>query len=280
MVTRLFGNYEIALYASFVALALLPLLALVGWLVYRQGYAYARWYALAWLVYGAGLWLSMLTAATDLFAWSLTPLVFAQLGSALESIFLLIAVCERFMVWDNERQLAVRLAEQDELTGLGNRRKLRTVFHEIAQRDSVAKQPLFLLLVRFDNFSELLHEFGHDAAEQMLKDMGLLLQRLASKSDVCVRYNGEDFVIIFAAESARTAHDVALRILDEAQATPTVVRGMFIRNRIRMGMTDIRQSGIVESEHQVIQRAYQALEHAGLSTTPPFCFIRGQQSDE
>src|SRR5690606_5442509 len=239
VVLRFTGVYVPVLYLSYIALAALPLLSVVGYLAYRDGVRYARWYALAWIIYGFGLWLSVLTAGTSWFSWGLEPLFWAQIGSALESIFLLIALCERFVGWEEERQQAIVLAQQDDLTGLGNRRRLRTALAEFRSRAKQNQHPVFLLLVRFANFHDVLQQQGHDAADLVLRDMGKTLLSLVRSSDVCIRYNGEEFIVLLQAENRREAQQIAHQIQDEAAASPSQFRGTFICHRLEIGMTSV-----------------------------------------
>lgn len=258
VIMRFAGVYTPVLYISYVGLALLTLQAVVGWAAYRKGLKYARWYAAAWLFYGVGLTLSVTTASTTLFSWGLTPLAYAQFGSAVEAVFLLIALGERFMMWEHERQQALLLVQQDDLTGLGNRRKLDVAFREFKQRQQRNQQPVFLTLVAFDECARVLEELGHDAADSLLKDMGQLIQGLTRSQDVCVRYSSHEFVILLQADSAQATYQLACDMQDELHASPTQFRGTFIRHNISIGISEVRDRNLPE----VMAEAEKALHAA------------------
>jgi len=259
---RLVGFYEEVTLISYVSLCTLALLSVVGWLAYRQGLKFARWYALAWLFYGAGLVLSVISASSDLFPWGMEPLAFAQLGSVIESALLLVAVAERLVMWEHDRSEAMQQALSDDLTELGNRRKLQAAYQEAAKRFTGDGFPEFLALLSVDRYDDILETMGHEAADTVLKDLGTALRNINKGDDVSVRYAGEEFVLLMEADSMRAAFEQIEAIRERFASSPSVLRGTFIPHTFTAGLTEVTEGGQFISQQEAIARAEEALKYA------------------
>ncbi|MCA1929981.1 bifunctional diguanylate cyclase/phosphodiesterase [Rheinheimera sp.] len=100
---------------------------------------------------------------------------------------------------ENERvvksQLEIqRLAQHDPLTGLVNRTQSELGF----QRAMAAKPqgPVALLFIDLDNFKPVNDALGHQAGDQVLRQLAVELQSQLSEQDVLSRFGGDEFVVI------------------------------------------------------------------------------------
>ncbi len=88
-----------------------------------------------------------------------------------------------------------KIAEIDELTGVGLRRKalqdLTSLLH-LAKRQ---RQPLSLAILDLDYFKRINDQYGHDVGDQVLNYMGKLLRQSLRHEDPVGRWGGEEFVI-------------------------------------------------------------------------------------
>jgi diguanylate cyclase (GGDEF)-like protein len=117
--------------------------------------------------------------------------------------------------------LHAQLREQvlrDPLTGLHNRRYLFEVgpgLLELARRNH---QPLSVALLDLDHFKALNDSFGHAAGDAVLQRFASLLQSHLRRSDVLVRYGGEEFVVLMPDVDIDQAAATMSRVLQEYQA--------------------------------------------------------------
>jgi diguanylate cyclase (GGDEF)-like protein len=90
-----------------------------------------------------------------------------------------------------------RMATQDELTGLYNRRAIVSAGQreiDVAQR---LRRPLSVAYIDIDHFKRINDQLGHDAGDNVITEIGHLLKDSCRNIDIVGRYGGEEFCIIF-----------------------------------------------------------------------------------
>ncbi len=118
-----------------------------------------------------------------------------------------------------------RLAYEDELTGLANRRALDEQLAGAIDRWRTAQQPLTLLACDVDELKVINDERGHHAGDRALRRVGQALVKAAvSVPGACVaRMSGDEFAVVLEGaglERGRQVAAAALRILREERDTP------------------------------------------------------------
>lgn len=96
-------------------------------------------------------------------------------------------------------------ANRDPLTGLYNRRYLQTTLERELARCERDGSPLSLMIIDIDHFKQINDKFGHNAGDEVLRQLGLLLNVGARQDDVPCRYGGEEFVVLFPNMSTENA---------------------------------------------------------------------------
>jgi diguanylate cyclase (GGDEF)-like protein/PAS domain S-box-containing protein len=108
-------------------------------------------------------------------------------------------------------QLA-ELAAKDGLTGLKNRRAFEDRLEEEVARARRHGHALSLILIDIDHFKSYNDTYGHPKGDEVLRNVGRLLQRLMRDTDFAARYGGEEFAIILPNTDREGAHQVAERL--------------------------------------------------------------------
>ncbi|MFC4261198.1 diguanylate cyclase [Marinobacter lacisalsi] len=256
---RLAGVYDPVLVLSFLSLAILAGLPVLGYIAWRRGQNYARWYALAWLVYGVGLLVSVLSAGTPLFNWGMDPLLFTQISAVLESVLLLVALAERLIAWERDRRQALTLARQDALTGLNNRRVFPQALEHYQARFHQTGHPVYLIMIDLDHFKELNDQYGHDAGDRVLREFGRLLRNHCRPGDTCLRYGGEEFAMLVQVPREREATRIAERIRQAFERHPTQYDGAFIQHTLTAGLAPIFSADRLVAWDDIVREADKAL---------------------
>ncbi len=152
------------------------------------------------------------------------------------------------------------LARTDTLTGINNRR----YFFEVAVHEFNAavrySHPLSAIMFDIDHFKELNDTYGHQAGDDMLRNLAQLTRQQLRSADILARYGGEEFVILLPYTRLKQAYLVAERIRE------TVAAFRLTWNEHKIGIT--LSLGVAEFDSQtdsldkLIQRADQAMYEA------------------
>jgi len=112
---------------------------------------------------------------------------------------------------------------RDGLTGLYNRAYFEEVLQQMGAQAKRSEEPLSLLFLDLDNFKSINDTYGHTTGDQVLREMGHLLndqlpivsdQRIWRTSDVATRYGGEEFAVLLPNTSVEGAVLLAEQIRD------------------------------------------------------------------
>jgi diguanylate cyclase (GGDEF)-like protein/PAS domain S-box-containing protein len=85
---------------------------------------------------------------------------------------------------------------RDPLTGLFNRRFMEESLELEIRRAARNQRPLGMIMIDLDNFKYFNDNFGHDAGDLLLKELGTLLKGSIRAEDIACRYGGEEFTLI------------------------------------------------------------------------------------
>ncbi|EOA04069.1 diguanylate cyclase [Herbaspirillum frisingense GSF30] len=94
-----------------------------------------------------------------------------------------------------------QLAARDPLTGLLNRRALKTSAPALLAQANV-QHPGAVLLIDIDNFKQVNDLHGHAAGDQLLEALSMLLHEVLPEAALAARLGGDEFVILL--QDART----------------------------------------------------------------------------
>jgi diguanylate cyclase (GGDEF)-like protein len=121
-------------------------------------------------------------------------LFYAQLGLAVLFGVLGLVYLER--IARSFLAVAERMAVTDGLTGVFNRRYLDTTLDEELSRAGRHGRPLAIAMIDIDHFKRFNDAHGHQAGDQLLRDLTKLMGQNVRAEDSIARYGGEEFVII------------------------------------------------------------------------------------
>ncbi|MBC8137403.1 MAG: GGDEF domain-containing protein [Fibrella sp.] len=101
------------------------------------------------------------------------------------------------------------LATTDGLTGLANRRSFSDRITAAITYARQTETPLSLILLDVDRFKPYNDMFGHPAGDEVLRQVGRILSRVARDSDLPARYGGEEFVVLLPETDGETGAIIA-----------------------------------------------------------------------
>lgn len=207
--------------SNLLALAgvLLPALLLsTGLVVWRRGFAPARWYVAAWFLMLAGVAAYTLTFLQVL-PFSFWTMHGIMLGSAVEAVLLSLALAERIRTLERDRRLLAesesllsRISRTDSLTGLFNRRLFDEEFPRLVREAGDHRRPLSLLMLDVDNFKSINDRAGHAEGDRVLKRVAHICRLAVRGDDLLFRLGGDEFAILAPLTSLAGGQRLAERI--------------------------------------------------------------------
>ncbi|HVF20698.1 MAG TPA: GGDEF domain-containing protein [Mycobacteriales bacterium] len=114
-------------------------------------------------------------------------------------------------------------ASLDGLTGVANRRSFDVTLDLEIQRAARGAAPMSLVLFDLDHFKLLNDSHGHQAGDQVLREVAAVLRQHSRDIDTVARYGGEEFALILPQCSEGAALQTAERLLMELSIAPTAV---------------------------------------------------------
>jgi diguanylate cyclase (GGDEF)-like protein len=109
---------------------------------------------------------------------------------------------------------ALRIAELDDLTGIGNYRRFWRALQSEAARARRHDQPFSLIVLDLDGFKEINDELGHQAGDEALRRVARALEGELRAEDVLCRQGGDEFAVIAVAAGSGEARELSRRIVD------------------------------------------------------------------
>ncbi len=128
------------------------------------------------------------------------PINFAELEARVKSLLRIkrlqedLERRERELQEVNERLLTI--SRVDGLTELDNRRHLEERLDEMFEHSSRLNEPLSCVLCDLDKFKSVNDTYGHQAGDEVLKQLARILKHEAREIDRVGRYGGEEFMFL------------------------------------------------------------------------------------
>ncbi len=157
-------------------------------------------------------------------------------------------------------QRATELATRDTLTGLFNRRSLlERLKHSIVQA-ARREEGLALMFLDLDKFKEINDTLGHEAGDELLKQVANHLTAAVRESDLVARLGGDEFVILLEGfPDTADVVKVAKKIVN-AHAEPLTIGTQKVKTSTTIGISFYPQDG--SSAEELLKNADVAMYHA------------------
>lgn len=105
-----------------------------------------------------------------------------------------------------------RMADEDALTGLANRRAFDRAFHTLCANGGGTVHGGGLILADLDLFKRVNDTYGHAIGDVVLATVGRLMRQVARKEDIAARVGGEELAILVRDATPAALHELAERL--------------------------------------------------------------------
>jgi diguanylate cyclase (GGDEF)-like protein len=155
------------------------------------------------------------------------------------------------------RQQLVKLASQDALTGLPNRRRTAELAAAALQAASDTRQPLTIAVIDMDHFKVINDRCGHAAGDYVLTEFARAGREALRDSDILGRWGGEEFLLVMPETPLELALSSLERLRTLVFGIPLPAVGSGLRVSISAGLAT-NDAG-ARSLDELIARADAAL---------------------
>jgi diguanylate cyclase (GGDEF)-like protein len=162
-----------------------------------------------------------------------------------------------------ERKIAeeemVRLAQSDPLTGLFNRRMMRSQLRMEYSRALRHETPFSIVMLDIDHFKRINDTWGHDVGDRVLIRVAKALTDAVRTEDVCARWGGEEFLLLLPQSDMQQALQVAERVHACLATVTEVIAGVEIGVTASLGLAQFQPE---DTEAELLRKADTALLQA------------------
>ena len=159
-------------------------------------------------------------------------------------------------------QLSKERALRDPLTNCHNRRFMDEFLIQLEHQNSRKPQKLGFIMADIDHFKMVNDEFGHLAGDEVLKQFSVILKQNIRKSDLLIRYGGEEFlVMLLDIKDENSTITIAEKLRTAVQDAKFVLpAGGIIKKTVSIGTADFPKDA--DHYYQTIKYADVALYQA------------------
>ena len=162
-----------------------------------------------------------------------------------------------------------RLASQDELTGLANRRSFLERGRRILDGASVDDQlPVSVILIDADGFKSINDRFGHAVSDGAIQAIAAAMRSVLRHDEIIGRIGGEEFAVVVQGRPADQVASIASRLRAAVESTPILAAGELIGVTVSIGVVSCAAgTGLTDALRQADEAMYCAKRSGGNRVT-------------
>ena len=156
----------------------------------------------------------------------------------------------------------LELSVIDQLTGLHNRRYMISQLEQLMQRAAHGQRPLSVMMADIDHFKSVNDTHGHQAGDDVLREIGKRFRAHVRPTDIVCRTGGEEFIVIMPDTPGERARAAAERIRHAvaAEVFPVLGGQLDLAITVSAGIATLQDQA--DSIDDLIHRADSALYQA------------------
>lgn len=146
-----------------------------------------------------------------------------------------------------EKQLDMSI--KDTVTDLYNRHYFDFYVIQMAKRSHEYKNTVCLLMCDLYDFKSVNDTYGHQAGDEVLKQLGEIRRKSFRITDLVARYGGEEFMILLDDVLMKGAEKTAAKLRQEIEATEFVISSSqdHLKQIISIGVSEYKQGEPIDA---------------------------------
>jgi diguanylate cyclase (GGDEF)-like protein len=160
---------------------------------------------------------------------------------------------------EESREMLRELASRDTLTGLLNRRAIFEMLETQILQCADEGRPLTILMADIDHFKAINDTWGHQAGDDVIREVSRRLSQGVRRGDAVGRYGGEELLILLPDAPLELGMERAERLREAVCLTPVEIESCSIKVSCSFGLTFIQPgSSVAEIVGHADAALYQA----------------------
>ncbi len=156
----------------------------------------------------------------------------------------------------------VMRAHSDSLTELWNHGYFQYLLQAELDKAKVQKNNLSIVMLDIDDFKIYNDKLGHQAGDQILKELAKVLKKHSRRMDYVCRYGGEEFAILLPETNRNEASIIAERLRQDIEKHPFIQEEILPNNKltVSIGIATFPENG--QNPQELIRSSDTALYQA------------------
>ena len=148
-------------------------------------------------------------------------------------------------------------ADHDALTGLPNRRMLKRYLDRAISKTEQEKVTMAVVYIDLDGFKQVNDWFGHNAGDDVLKQVAMKISSNIGLNDIVARMGGDEFVVVLTDFGDMNGLEILLQQLEKACHYSLEMSGRIVTVNGSMGVSLFPTDG--KSTDALIRKADKAM---------------------
>jgi diguanylate cyclase (GGDEF)-like protein len=165
-----------------------------------------------------------------------------------------------------------RQALTDDLTAMPNRRHFLRRVRDGIVASRASGGSVALMIVDLDHFKELNDTLGHDAGDQLLRQVGERLSTVLRSSDTAARLGGDEFGVLLCDPCDEASAGLVAEKVLSAIGQPFPIKDLSLRVTASIGVALFPEHA--ENDEQLMQHADVAMYEAKAAQSGYVCYAR------
>jgi diguanylate cyclase (GGDEF)-like protein len=158
---------------------------------------------------------------------------------------------------ETARREVERLSLTDDVTNLSNMRNF-FMLADVQEKLAIRYARKFVVcMIDADGLKKINDQFGHQAGTELIRQVASIITANIRTSDICARYGGDEFVIMFNETTKREVTTAVERIISDMAAATFPFEGKVLFSTLSAGLAGYPEDG--PNVKSVIAKADQAL---------------------
>lgn len=128
---------------------------------------------------------------------------------------------------------------RNQLTGLYNRRALDTLGNGMILEARRKELSVSVAMIDIDRFKRINDTYGHPVGDEVLVTISQRMQNVLKKTDILVRYGGEEFALMMVGANLSEARQICERIRVAVATDPVLTEAGAIQVSVSIGVQEI-----------------------------------------